>query len=454
MDKNAILRQLPKMDAILEEGCLEILGRSTRTTAAKTVLEAIRSDILSDLLVVAPTYDEILAQILETGQAQSRGLQRVINATGIVLHTNLGRAPLPENAPRHIAETSLGYSTLEFDTETGGRGSRMAGLEAQLVNLTGAEAAIAVNNNAAAVLLALSALCAGGEVVVSRGELVEIGGSFRVPEVIAQGGAVLREVGATNSTRLSDYENAINTHTTALLKVHTSNYRVEGFTKEVDLAQLRDLAQKHNLPLIYDLGGGALIDLSHHEPTVQALISGGVDVLCFSGDKLLGGPQAGIILGRSDLVAKMHKHPLYRALRMDKLTIAALSATLEHYEDLEQAKEKIPVLAMLTTPLDKLKEKAEQLREKMLNVRNCKAEIVETMSQAGGGSLPGENFPSYAISLSPDKISVEDLAEKLRGLYLPIIGRIHKGRLLLDVRTIDPTDFSSIAWDLQEILAD
>ena len=452
MDKNAILRQLPKMDTLLEESCLDVLGKSIRANAAKVVLDNIRSDILSDLLTVVPSNDEILSQILKLGQLQARGLQRVINATGIVLHTNLGRAPLAENVARHAAEMSLSYSTLEFDMETGGRGSRMAGLEAQLTNLTGAEAALAVNNNAAAVLLVLSALCAGGEVVVSRGELVEIGGSFRVPEVIAQGGAILREVGATNSARLSDYENVIGDNTSALLKVHTSNYRIEGFTKEVGLERLRDLAQKHNLPLIYDLGGGALIDLSHHEPTVQNLISGGVDVLCFSGDKLLGGPQAGIILGKADLIAKMRKHPLYRALRMDKLTLAALSATLEIYEDLDEARERIPVLAMLTVTLDKLEEKAKQLYQMLSNVRNCHIEIVETMSQAGGGSLPCENFPSYAISLMPAKMSVSDLAEKLRGLYLPIIGRIHKDRLLLDVRTVDTSDFNNIAWDLQEIL--
>lgn len=452
MDKNTILRQLPKMDALLEESCLEVLSKSVRTNAAKVVLDNIRSDILSGLLVVTPSLDQILSQILKLGQSQSRGLQRVINATGIVLHTNLGRAPLAEEVARHAMEISLGYSTLEFDMETGGRGSRMAGLETRLTNLTGAEAALAVNNNAAAVLLVLSALCAGGEVVVSRGELVEIGGSFRVPEVIAQGGAVLREVGATNSTRLSDYENVIGDNTSALLKVHTSNYRVEGFTKEVDLAQLRGLSQKYNLPLIYDLGGGALTHLSHHEPTVQNLIAGGVDILCFSGDKLLGGPQAGIILGRFDLIEKMRKHPLYRALRMDKLTLAALSATLEIYENLEEAREKIPVLAMLTIPLEKLEDKAKKLHNMLADVKNCKITIVETMSQAGGGSLPCENFPSYAISLAPEKMSVDDLVERLRNLYLPIIGRIYKGRLLLDMRTISIEDFNNIAWDLQEIL--
>ncbi|MCL2855848.1 MAG: L-seryl-tRNA(Sec) selenium transferase [Defluviitaleaceae bacterium] len=454
MDKNLILRQLPKMDAILEEGCLEVLSRNNRASAAISVLDAIRSDILTGLMVTPPGYEEILGRILEVGLTQPQSLQRVINATGIVLHTNLGRAPLAENAARHAAETSLGYSTLEFDMKTGGRGSRMLGLEQQLTNLTGAEAAIAVNNNAAAVLLVLSALCTGGEVAVSRGELVEIGGSFRVPEVIAAGGAILREVGATNSTRLSDYEGAINNTTAALLKVHTSNYRIEGFTKEVALPQLRDLAHKHGLPLIYDLGGGALIDLSHHEPTVQNLMAQGVDVLCFSGDKLLGGPQAGIIIGRADLVTKMRKHPLYRALRMDKLTIAALSATLEHYEDAQQAKEKIPVLAMLTSPLDKLEEKAKKLHEMLKGIKNCHVEIAETMSQAGGGSLPGENFPSYAISIAPTKISVAECADKLRRLYLPIIGRIHKDKLLLDVRTIEISDFNSIAWDLQETLED
>jgi len=353
-------------------------------------------------------------------------LRRVINATGIVLHTNLGRAPVVDFAMPT-------YCNLEYSIETGQRGSRMAGLASQITSLTGAQAALAVNNNAAAVLLALSTLCSGREVIVSRGELVEIGGSFRVPEVMAAGGATLREVGTTNVTTLADYEKAINADTAAILKVHTSNYRIEGYTAEASLSDLASLASKRGIPLIYDLGGGALIDLSKNEPKVQNLVKH-ADVLCFSGDKLLGGPQAGIIVGRAALIDQMRNHPLYRALRMDKLTIAALSATLELYED-DKINE-IPTLAMLMATLEQLLVKAQAL---LVMLPDWVGEVVPVMSQAGGGSLPGEDFPSYAIAINPA------YEEHLRKWDVPIIGRIHKDRLLLDVRTIDEMDFVEIA---------
>ena len=439
MDKNLILRALPKMDILIEDACLRDVGRPRRVAVATAVLDEIRAGVLRGDVLEAPCYDEILARILAVADAHCAPLRRVINATGVVLHTNLGRAPLAAKVAQKVAEAAVGYCDLEFDLETGGRGSRMAGLEGLLVRITGAEAALAVNNNAAAVLLALSALCAGREVVVSRGELVEIGGSFRVPEVIGQGGAVLREVGATNVSTVADYAHAINDDTAALLKVHTSNYRIMGYTGEADLAELSGLAKEHGLPLIYDLGGGALVELSKHEPTVQKLIKH-TDLLCFSGDKLLGGPQAGIIVGRADLIAKLRKHPLYRALRMDKLTLAALLATLEIYEDMEQACQEIPTLAMLTVTPQQLHEKAKSLYAMLPKSDNIK--IVKTTSQAGGGSLPCEEFLSYAISISP---ADQKLEEQLRKRETPIIGRLHKGALLLDVRTIDPADFEEIA---------
>jgi len=445
MDKNLILRALPKMDVLIDEPALQDVSRARRVQIATDVLEEIRAGVLSGAITEPPTYEEIL-ELCRMGAQQAPAIRRVVNATGIVLHTNLGRAPLPESVAKKVYESALGYRNLEFDLDTGKRGSRLAGLRERIIALTGAEDAIAVNNNAAAVLLVLSALCAGREVVVSRGELVEIGGSFRVPEVISQGGAVLREVGATNCTTIVDYTRAINAHTAALLKVHTSNYRVEGYTKEADLSQLAQLARSHGLPLIYDLGGGALIHLSHHEPKVQDLVKHS-DILCFSGDKLLGGPQAGIILGRADLIEKLRKHPLYRALRMDKLTLTALDATFEIYEDMEQAKRDIPVLAMLTASFDELRQKAEELHKLLPQSENI--QIVETMSQAGGGSLPGEEFPSYAISITPAAIQLE---EGLREHEIPIIGRIHKGAYLLDVRTIDPQDFPIIAKALEELL--
>ena len=444
MDKNSILRQLPKMDTIIAEPCLQHVSRARRVFVATEVLDEIRIGVVLGKVTEVLAYEEILQKCLN--KLEYRGLRRVINATGITLHTNLGRAPMPRQVAQRVFDATLGYCNLEYDLKTGERGSRMAGLEEQLTRITGADAALAVNNNAAAVLLALSALCENGEVVVSCGELVEIGGAFRVPEVIAQGGAELRAVGTTNVTTLKDYEEGIETLTAALLKVHTSNYRVMGYTGEAKLADLHNLAKSYDIPLIYDLGGGALVRLSQNEPTVQKLVEH-VDLLCFSGDKLLGGPQAGIIVGNSELIEKCRKHPLYRALRMDKLTIAALSATLEMYDDLEQASKNIPTLAMILATAESLKNKAEQLHE--LLPKTNKIKIVKAMSQAGGGSLPCEEFPSYAISISPADQKIE---EAFRARKVPIIGRLHKGAFLLDVRTIDINDFEEIAIAIEDFL--
>ncbi|MDR2166487.1 MAG: L-seryl-tRNA(Sec) selenium transferase [Clostridiales bacterium] len=437
MDKNLILRDLPGMDRLLQED-------GVRKAAAEAVLSEIRAEILAGEIAAVPPYAEILKLVRSTAPT---GLKRVINATGVVLHTNLGRAPLAARAADAVARAAAGYSDLEFDLKTGERGSRLSELRAKLRALTNAEDALAVNNNAAAVLLALSALCAGREVVVSRGELVEIGGSFRVPEVIAQGGARLREVGATNAVNIADYANAISDETAALLKVHTSNYRILGYTKEVSVAELAELAKNRGLPLIYDLGGGSLVDIGF-EPKVQEIVAQGADIVCFSGDKLLGGPQAGIILGRADLIEKCRKHPLYRALRLDKLSLAALCATLEIYENLEQAGREIPVLSMLTASPAEILQKARDLLALVSPQAQKRLEIVETSAQAGGGSLPGAEFPSYALALREPA----QLKQALRTREIPIIARVHRDMLLLDLRTIDPDDFTEIATALGELL--
>jgi len=441
MNKSDILRRLPQVDLIMRQ-----LGEEANLTAVREVIDGLRREIIAGEITEIPDFDTILKIVAEnSAKSAAYSLKRVINATGIVLHTNLGRAPMSQSVADHVAQVAMGYCNLEYDLETGKRGSRMDAVKARLMRLCGAEAAVCVNNNAAAVLLALSALCADGEVIVSRGELVEIGGSFRVPDVISQGGAQLLEVGTTNKTRLADYEAAIGLHTAAILKVHTSNYRIMGFTEEVGLPELAQLAEDSGrIPLIYDLGGGALTELSHQEPTVQTVISQGVDVLCFSGDKLLGGPQCGIIVGKKEYIDMIVKHPLYRALRMDKLTLAALEATLAIYEAGKQ--DEIPVLAMLSKSLETLKKEAEALLKMIVPIPEIfTASIVQTEGQAGGGSLPTENFPSYAIAISTQSVPMNELEEKLRQWDVPIVARIHRDQLLLDMRTVSGKDFSIIS---------
>jgi len=439
VNKNSILRRLPQVDFLTRAGA--------DPTAARAVIEELRRAILADEITEIPDFDTIMAQISDFSANSAKfRLRRVINATGIVLHTNLGRAPLAQSVADHVASVAAGYCNLEYNLDKGRRGSRMDAVQARLSGLCGAEAAVCVNNNAAAVLLVLSALCAGGEVIVSRGELVEIGGSFRVPDVISQGGATLVEVGTTNKTRITDYEKAINQHTAAILKVHTSNYRIMGFTEESSLPELADLAATNgSLPLIYDLGGGALVDLSSHEPMVQNIMKQGVDVLCFSGDKLLGGPQCGIIIGKAQYIDMLARHPLYRALRMDKLTLAALEATLMLYEKGEP--HKIPTLAMLQKSDDELKHAAQFLAESVL----VDAVVIETEGQAGGGSLPTEVFMSYAVAFSGDLMPLHVLEQRLRRWNTPIVARIHKDKLLIDVRTVSPDELEIIIEAINSI---
>jgi len=368
------------------------------------------------------------------------------------LHTNLGRAPLAPQAVEAVCAVASGYSTLEYDAEQGARGSRHSHVSGLLTRLTGGEAALVVNNNAAAVLLMLASLAGGQEVIVSRGELVEIGGSFRIPEVMEQSGCTLREVGATNRTRISDYEKAIHPEKTgALLKAHTSNYKIMGFTQEVSPRELAALGAEHGLPFLYDLGSGPLLPLTPFgiadEPHVAECISAGADVVCFSGDKLLGGPQAGIIVGKSTYIDKMKNHPLARALRIDKLTLAALEATLRLYLDPELAAVQIPTLRMLSATPQSLIEAARRLAA-LLRSAGDQVALLEDAGQIGGGSAPTQLLPGTVIAVTPRTVSLTELERRLRCCQPAIIARIAKERLLIDPRTIDEADFEYLAGRL------
>ena len=448
-----LLRKIPKVDELLRSPVLaETVARygdHAVKEAIRAELDKLRQAILEQQTHAVPEWDMLCRRIDNRVQRSDLpSFRSVINGTGILLHTNLGRACLSEKAARAVCEASCSYANLEYDLETGKRGSRYSHVEAILCRLTGAESALVVNNNAAAVLLVLTALTQGGEVVVSRGELVEIGGSFRIPEIMEACGAQLKEVGATNKTHLQDYENAICEQTRALMKVHTSNYRIIGFSQTPALPHLVELGHAHGLPVIEDLGSGSLLDLNrfgiHDEPTVMDSVRAGVDVVSFSGDKLLGGPQAGIILGKKKYLDILKKHPLNRAVRVDKMTLAALEATLHSYE--AEAPEEIPVIAMLAAKQDLLRQKAEVLAA-LLQDAGIDVEILPTESCVGGGSVPNQGLPSYAVAFGRD---VTRLEETLRKGIRPIIGRIHEGKYLLDVRTLFEKDFPIIAEAVRE----
>jgi L-seryl-tRNA(Ser) seleniumtransferase len=368
----------------------------------------------------------------ELESARRPTLRRVLNATGVIVHTNLGRAPLPDAAVERVRATATGYSNLEYDLDAGSRGSRQVHVSAVLRRLTGAEGALVVNNNAAAVLLALAALAEGREVVVSRGELLEIGDGFRIPDVLARSGARLVEVGTTNRTRAADYERAIGPDTALLLRVHQSNFRVVGFTELPSTAELAAVAGRHDLPLVDDLGSGALLPL-HDEPQARDALTAGADLVCFSGDKLLGGPQAGIVVGRAELVERLRQHPLQRALRADKLTLAALEGTLALYLDPERALREVPVLRMLAEPPETIRVRAEQLADVTGGT------VEETVARVGGGALPLAELPSFACSVE------EELAAPLRHHEPPVVGVVRDGRLLLDCRTLADAELDEVA---------
>ena len=452
-----LLRGIPKVDDLLKEPSIGVLMENisvqTVTDAVRTALEGLRREVLAGTRETLPDRAALCVRVEALArQAALPSLRGVINGTGVVLHTNLGRACLSRQAAQAAHAAAENYCTLEYDVSGGCRGHRYAHVEGLLTRLTGAESALAVNNNAAAVLLILSAMAAGGEVVTSRGELVEIGGSFRIPDIMETCGARLREVGATNKTHLSDYEKAIGEETQALMKVHTSNYRILGFVESVPLADLTALAHAKGLPLIEDLGSGSLWDLErfglHDEPTVQASVAAGVDVVSFSGDKLLGGPQAGIIVGKEKYIDLFRRHPLYRAMRLDKMTLAALEATLRAYAD-GTAETEIPTLSMLAATPETLKMKALRLCA-LAQEAGVDAEVVPSEDQVGGGSVPTQLLPTFAVAVMPRRVSVDALEAAMRLRDRPIIGRIAHDRYLLDARTLREDEFACIVQALME----
>ncbi len=460
MQKTNLFKMIPKVDEILEDerikSLLNQIPRKLVVDSIREEIDSLRKDIKENKVDEEEIVrrNQILIELVlkRANKKSSYKLRRVVNGTGIILHTNLGRALINREVMENVVDIVTNYSNLEFDIEKGERGSRYSHLKDLLTEITGAEDAMVVNNNAAAVLLVLSTMAKGKEVIVSRGELIEIGGSFRIPDVMEQSGATLKAVGTTNKTHLYDYENAINENTAALMKVHTSNYRVLGFTSSVSIDELYTLKEKYNLPLIEDLGSGVLIDISkfglEYEPTVQDSIKKGVDIVTFSGDKLLGGPQAGIIVGKKKYIDQMKKNPLTRAFRVDKFSISALEATLRLYLDEKIAVEKVPTLNMLSMSIEKLELKAQKLYA-LLNEKvkdeGLSFHIVDSFSEVGGGSLPLERIPTKCIMISLKGLSVNEFEKSLREYDIPIITRIYKDNIFIDLRTVREDEFQIIA---------
>ncbi|GMG97233.1 L-seryl-tRNA(Sec) selenium transferase [Tepidimicrobium xylanilyticum] len=458
-EKN-LFKLIPKVDEILEnkniKKLIEAMPRKIVVDSIREEIDLLRQSIKEKSLEEDQIINRIdnLIKLVEirAKKKNSFKLRRVINGTGVVIHTNIGRSLISEEVMENVKEIAINYSNLEYDLERGERGERYSHLRDIIVEITGAEDAMVVNNNAAAVLLVLSSLAKGKEVIVSRGELIEIGGSFRIPDVMEQSGAILKSVGTTNKTHMWDYENAINEETGALLKVHTSNYRILGFTSSVSAEELYALKIKYNLPLIEDLGSGVLIDLTkfglEYEPTVQDSIKNGVDIVTFSGDKLLGGPQAGIIVGKKEYIDIMKKNPLTRAFRVDKFTLSALEATLKLYLDESTVVEKIPTLKMLSMSLDELEKKASRLYNSIVenvDYSNYNIEIVDNYSEVGGGSLPLERIPTKCIMVSLRENSIIDLEKALREYEIPIITRVYKDHLFIDLRTVRDEELDIVA---------
>lgn len=438
-------RQLPSVAKLLEHPAVAAAkarhAHADAAAAARAEIEDLRS-LLAASPDGPPDLDALAARVVARLDADAvPHLRPVINATGIVLHTNLGRSPLHEEAARAAYDAARGYLNLELDLGTGKRSSRQDAVRDGIRRITGAEAATAVNNCAAATVIVLRTVAAGKEVIVSRGQLIEIGGSFRIPDIMAVSGATLREVGTTNITRLSDYERAIGPNTAALMRVHTSNYRVRGFTEAVELPELVELGRKHNLPVIDDAGSGQAIDLTPFgltgEPLVSAGIAAGADLVLFSGDKLLGGPQAGIIAGRASLIQRIEKDPLMRAFRLDKMTLAALEATLRLYRDPQRALRELPTLRMLTVSLAELRQRAEVFAVKLRAVPGiASVEVKEDVAYVGGGSLPDVGVPTAVVAVTAARIGETELAARLRTGTPAVVGRVQDGRLLLDLRTV------------------
>ncbi|MBF7096785.1 L-seryl-tRNA(Sec) selenium transferase [Alkalibacter mobilis] len=473
VDKKSVLRSIPPVNDLLGDpiiiDCIESLGRETVIIHLRKILQKTKDSIIANKehrlnLKIQDKGDlklQIISDLVESLKIQEmRSLKKVINATGIVLHTNLGRAPLPDRAINKVAEISSGYSNLEYDLEKGKRGSRYDHLEEDLCRLTGSESAVIVNNNAAAVFLCLNTFAQGKEVIVSRGEQVEIGGSFRIPEIIQQSGCFIKEVGTTNKTHPSDYENALSDNTSILLKVHTSNYKISGFVSSVDLKDILVPAECHDIIKMEDLGSGCLSELSllglSHEKTPKDCLDAGADIVTFSGDKLLGGSQAGIIIGKKNLIERIKKNPLARIVRCDKMTIAAMSAVLDIYLRTENFISEIPVLEMLHKDKNQLSEAARLLEDTLNKTMEnlCTTEIIDVEEEAGGGSLPGAVLEGKAVGIHVVDKSLNSIAKSLRQCKRPIICRIVNNKLLLHVRTLKKEDFPIIAEELRKVLGD
>ena len=457
------LRNIPSVGELLDAPPLKALvdriSRNAVVTAVRKALDEMRIEVHTaaaemTLPNVPDLADRIARRIME---GETPLLRPVVNATGILLHTGLGRSPLADEAIAEMTAVARDYASVEMDLPTGRRSHRSLAVDGLLKEMTGAEAATAVNNNSGATMLTLAAIAASREVVVSRGQLIEIGGSFRLPEVMAASGAVLHEVGSTNKTHLADYARAINDQTAALLLVHPSNFVVVGFTEGVELPALVELGRKHNLPVIHDIGSGALVDFARFgfrgEPVAAESIRAGADLVLFSGDKLLGGPQCGIIAGRKALVEKISRHPLARALRVDKITLAALAATLRLYRDPDKARLAVPLLRLLTTSADNLKNRAERLAPQMAAVKTiiASAEVISDVTYLGGGSIPTQQLPTWCVALQPDCWSVDRLAAALRTGVPAVVGRVRDDRLLLDLRSVFPRQDSEMLSALEAL---
>jgi len=468
LDENqrTLLTMLPGVDHLLEraraDSFFENIPQSVLVNSIRDTIESRRSGILGK---DAHTTSESLSdsRFMEdvknaVNSAMKLNLKRVVNASGVVVHTNLGRSLLAPQAKENLAVIASRYSNLEYDLSAGRRGSRYSSVEKIICEISGSEAALVVNNNAAAVLLCLETLAKDKAVIVSRGELVEIGGSFRIPDVMAKSGCIMKEVGTTNRTHLKDYENAIEENTGLLLKVHRSNYSVVGFTAEVSLADLVDLGARYKIPVMEDLGSGTFIDFSKYglqkEPMVQESVAKGVDVITFSGDKLLGGPQAGIIIGRKKILSDIKHNPLTRALRIDKLTLAALESTLRLYRDEEEAIQSIPTLKMLTVSIEEIEGKARELAAQLSKIDDprLQVQLIERSSKAGGGALPLLKIPSRCVSIAIQGLSPNALERYLRENDPPVIGRIEEDRIVVDLRTVQKDEIAIIETAFENIL--
>lgn len=461
--KSKPLRNIPSVHELLEspplQNMVERANRNVVVNGVRTFLDNLRQEMQTTADLPLPNPAELAERIVHWIQEdETPSLRPVVNATGILLHTGLGRAPLATEALRAVEEVSRDYASLEVDLTTGQRSQRVAAVDKLLKQLTGAEASVVVNNNAGATLLTLAALAAGKEVIVARGELVEIGGSFRLPEVMEQSGAVLREVGSTNKTRVTDYRNAISEHTAALLKVHPSNYVVTGFTEEASLDDLIALGRKRHIPVVHDIGSGALLDFAQFgvegEPLATESLRQGADVVLFSGDKLLGGPQCGIICGSQVFIDRIATHPLMRALRVDKMTLAALAATLRLYRDPQEAIHSVPLLRLLNTPVENLRQRAEKLSTQLATLPTiATATPVDDISFLGGGSLPNQQLATVCVALVPASGRVNQTVAALRAADPAVFARVRNDQILLDLRTVSPSEDQKLLDATQQLAA-